>query len=59
MEERVAIRLEVLKLACSKVNTPDGIIALAERLEMYVSPVKTGKQKKEKSDNAETQVAPD
>jgi len=58
-KERNAIRLEVLKLACSKVNTPDAIIALAKVLEEYVISDQTKTQIKKKSGNAETQKASD
>lgn len=58
--ERTAIRLEVLKLACSKVNTPEGIIALAKVLENFVIESNPPRQQKnKKSDNAESPKVPD
>ena len=57
-QERIAYRLELLKLACAKVSTPDGIIALAAKLEEHLFKDEPRKQKR-KSDNVETPKAPD
>jgi hypothetical protein len=58
-KERIAIRLEVLKLACSKSNSPEVIIATAKVLEEYLVSDQTKTQIKKKSGNAETQKASD
>jgi hypothetical protein len=58
-QERIAIRLEVLKLACSKVSTPEGIVALAAKLEEYVYKNEERTQKKKRSDNTDSPKVPD
>jgi hypothetical protein len=58
-QERIAYRLELLKLACAKVSTPDGIIALAAKLEEHLYKDELPKGKKRKSDNVETPKTPD
>lgn len=58
-QERIAVRLEILKLACSKVSTPDGIIALAVKLEEHIFKNESQPQRKRKSDNTETPKVPD
>lgn len=57
--ERIALRVELLKIAAEKDRTPDGILALAKKFEGYVLEGEERKSKKEKSDNVKSQQAPD